>query len=186
MSVSISYEKDDVCVLQLDAELRALDLGSTTLLGISFLTGTCDVVLTNAPDPTDQAAIDSVIAAHTPLTELAKAKAAKYDRIDARTRALIERGFTFADKVFSLSLEAQAKIMGVNQVRDDPNVSYPIRWNTLDDEDYLDVADAAGMLAFYLTGVGTYRAHIDSGSALKAQVRAATTVEAVAAVTDER
>lgn len=117
---------------------------------------------------------------------LIEAKAAKFASIDARTDELIASGFTFASKQFSLSQAAQSRLMGINQVRDDENVTYPIKWNTIDDSDTYSIPDSATVLSFYLTAVGTYRTHVDSGTALKDQVRAATTVAEVDAVVDNR
>lgn len=113
-------------------------------------------------------------------------KNAKIKAIDARTDQLIAAGFTFASKQFSLTLSSQSKMIGTHQVKDNPSLTYPIRWNTIDDEDYLDIIDAATLDGFYLTGLGTIRAHLDSGTSLKDQVRAAATVDDVLAVVDTR
>ena len=113
-------------------------------------------------------------------------RAAKCAAIDARTDELISVGFVFATKTFSLSANAQAKMMGITQIRDDENLTYPIKWNTIDDTDTHSITDSAMMLSFYLTGVGTYRSHLDGGTTLKDSVRAATTIAAVDAVTDTR
>lgn len=119
-------------------------------------------------------------------TGLPAYKTVKFTAIDLRTDQLISAGFTFSTKQFSLSANAQARLMGINQVRTDAAITYPIRWNTIDDLDYYDVPDAATVLSFYLTAVGTYRGHVDSGTALKDSVRAAATMAAVDAVVDTR
>jgi hypothetical protein len=117
---------------------------------------------------------------------LAAAKTAKCVIIDKRTDQLIALGFTYAGKIFSLSANGQARLMGTNQIRNASNLVYPIKWNTLDDTDVLLLNNAIDVLNFYLTAASTYRAHVDSGTALKDQVRAATTVVAVQAITDNR
>jgi D-alanyl-D-alanine carboxypeptidase len=114
------------------------------------------------------------------------AKERRYTEIDSRTEELINQGFLFSSLVFSLSPGAQAKLMGVNQVRGNANVEYPIHWNTKDDKQTRDIEDADDMLSFYLTAVGTYRAHVDAGTVLKNQVREKTTIEEVEAVEDTR
>jgi len=113
-------------------------------------------------------------------------KKERYTEIDSRTDALIAQGFMFAGKNFSLSANAQMKMMGINQIRDDVAVTYPIVWNTKNDTDSYDIPNSATVRGFYLTAVGTYRAHVDTGSALKAAVRAATSIEAVDAIVDNR
>lgn len=114
------------------------------------------------------------------------AKKLKIAEIDSRTDALIAAGFTYAGKVFSTSLASQAKMIGSHQIRDDANLTYPLRWNTIDDADAYDIANAGDLNGFYLTAVGTLRAHLDSGTALKDQVRAASTIAEVDAVVDNR
>jgi len=117
---------------------------------------------------------------------LAEAKICKCAGIDHRTLELIAQGFVFAGKTFSLSQAAQSRLLGINQVRDNPAVTYPINWNTIDDSDVYPVPDSATLFSFYLTAMGTYRAHVDSGTTLKDQVRAATTKAEVEAIIDPR
>lgn len=76
-------------------------------------------------------------------------------------------------------------MVSIAQVRDDPAVLYPIVWNTKDDRDGYSIADSQVLHDFYLTGVGTYRGHVDDGTTLKAQ-RAATTIAEVDAAVDTR
>ncbi len=117
---------------------------------------------------------------------LASCKAAKCAAIDSRTDELIAQGFTYSSKTFSLSDAAQNRIMGTHQVRDDAALTYPLKWNTIDDLDALELADSAAVHSFYLAALGTYRGHVDGGTSLKDQVRAATTHAAVEAITDSR
>lgn len=130
--------------------------------------------------------VSEMSAAEKDAACLSDVKAAKCAAIDARTSELIAQGFTYDSKTFSLSIEAQAKMAGVQQVKDNVAVTYPIVWNNIDDTDTVSLADAAALEAFYLAGVGAYRTHADSGTALKDQVRAASTVAAVEAITDSR
>ena len=99
---------------------------------------------------------------------------------------LTTAGFTYSSNQFSLSVEAQSKMTGAHGVRSDPALSYPIEWNTIDDLATISIATPAALDAFYLTGVGAARTHLDSGTALKDDVRAAATITAVEAVTDTR
>lgn len=128
--------------------------------------------------------INSAIANHH--ASLDQAKKAKYAAIDAKTDEIIARGFTFQNIVFSTSLDAQSRMLGMDQLRNDAAMTYPIIFNSLDDSISISIPDADTVHAFVLTGVGYYRAAIDSGSALKADVRAATTVAEVQAITDTR
>lgn len=113
-------------------------------------------------------------------------KTEKIAAIDERTAELIGDGFVYGSKAFSLSLPSQAKMMGTHQVKDHPALTYPIKWNSKDDLDFYELQNAADLESFYLTGLGTVRAHLDSGTALKDQVRAALTIADVAAIVDTR
>jgi len=130
--------------------------------------------------------VDSLILSYIGPNSLLEYKNRKFKDIDDRTGELISKGFQFAGKVFSLSLNAQAKMMGLNQVRSEPEVVYPIRWNTKDDNDYYDLVNADAVRAFYLTGVGTYRAHVDAGTVFKDLVRNASSIPEVDAIVDNR
>ena len=76
--------------------------------------------------------------------------------------------------------------MGTHQAKHDPAFTYPVKWNTLDDSDVIEIADSSALHTFYLTALGTYRTHVDSGTTLKDSVRAATTIAEVDAVEDTR
>lgn len=132
----------------------------------------------------DPPVINNVITNHR--ASLEQAKQMKYAVIDAKTDEIIARGFTFNGKVFSTSLDAQARILGMDSLRADPAMTYPIIFNTIDDDDSISIPDADTVHAFTLTGIGYYRAAIDSGSILKAAVRAGTSIDEVQAVTDTR
>lgn len=118
--------------------------------------------------------------------QLAGAKGGRIEAIDKRTEELIKEGFDFGGKIFSLSLESQANIHGIYTARALPEVTYPIRWLTKDDLNYVDLEDADHVSDFFLAALGTIRARKDSGSALKEQVLAATTLAEVEAITDTR
>lgn len=146
------------------------------------VTGTAISVCFEASlDPADKTAMDGVVAAHE-----GKAKKLKYKAIDKRTDELIAAGFTYGGKQFSLAATAQMKMVGTHEVKDDPALTYPIEWNTIDDNDTISLADATDLHNFYLTGVGTMRATLDSGTALKGLVRVATTKAEIDAVVDPR
>lgn len=132
----------------------------------------------------DQTTLDGIVTNHD--GSLLKVKRDKYLAIDKRTKELIGEGFTFDETVFSLSQAAQMRLVGINQVRDLPQVTYPIKWNSKKDDDVYNVANAGALLNMFLTGLGTYRAHVDSGTAIKDLVRAATTVAEVEAIVDPR
>jgi len=131
--------------------------------------------------------LDSTVSTHKAgFPDLQGHKDRKIAEIDQRTTELIGQGFVYAAKNFSLSLPSQSKMVGTHQIKDNPALTYPLKWNTKNDDDKYDITDATDLGNFYLTGFGTIRAHLDSGTALKDSVRAATTVEEVAAVVDSR
>jgi hypothetical protein len=140
----------------------------------------CEIIFDDPITAGEETTLDATIATHA----LAIAKARKFIAIDARTDQLIAEGFTYSAKQFSITLSAQNKIMGSHQIR--AGLSYPLSWNTLDDNDSYDIVDIADLEAFYLAAFAELRGHLDSGTALKASVRAAADVAAVDAVVDGR
>jgi hypothetical protein len=120
------------------------------------------------------------------LMTLDQLKEERLKEIDARTDQLIDGGFIYNSVLLSMSIESQVRLEGADRNRNDPAMSYPIRWNSLDDSDAVDLTDATELHTMFLTALGTLRARIDSGTLLKDAVRAATTVAEVDAVVDGR
>ena len=117
---------------------------------------------------------------------LAEYKELRYKEIDNRTMELILDGFNYLGKVFSLSQNAQINILGLDETRDDPALTYPITYNTLDDLDTYLVTDATDLHTMYLTALGTKKAVVDSGSNLKALVRDSIDANSVLLIVDNR
>lgn len=114
----------------------------------------------------------------------AQYKEYRYAEIDSRSGELISEGFVYGGKTFSLSSNAQLNLTGADSARAD--LTYPVTWNNIDDTDTLDVADATDMHNMYLQALGTKKAHLDSGTALKEQIRNAVDRAAMEAVVDNR
>jgi hypothetical protein len=146
----------------------------------------CKVIFTTTLTPLEVTALDSVVSSHKAITSIQRYKNKKIAAIDERTGELIRMGFSYGGKIFSLSDNAQRKMIGTHEVKDHPALVYPVEWNTKDDLDSVLLSNAAELDAFYLTGLGTMRAHIDSGTTLKRDVRSATTLAEVQAVVDAR
>lgn len=133
----------------------------------------------------DETLLYATMDAHA-VDELKETQVAKEAAINLKTDAMIAAGFMYNSKNFSLSIESQSKMTAAYQIRNEPAMVWPIRWNTRDDQDAHELVDAAELAVFYMTAVGTIRAILDSGTALKDAVRAATTVAEVDAVVDPR
>ena len=118
--------------------------------------------------------------------DLAGYKAYRFKEIDIRTGELVANGFAYNGYVFSLSQNAQINILGMDEVRNDPAMSYPIEYSTIDDLGHYSVVDATDLHNMYLTALGTKKAWVDSGTTLKDAVRAATTDSEVQAIIDNR
>lgn len=133
-----------------------------------------------------QVTAGSIIQTTPPPTAdvLASAKQDKFRLIDQRTGKLIAGGVVYQGRVFSLSVNAQATLLGAYSYR--TSLVYPLTWNTLDDMGTMELADVAAVEAFFAAAVEDYRAHLDSGTALKNQVRGATTLAGVLAIVDPR
>ena len=129
-----------------------------------------------------QGAYDSWYSAFT----LYDKKVAKAKKIDRHTSELIANGFVFGGQTFSLSTNAQSTLTGMYAIRDEPFLTFPVKFNTLDDQGYVELGDSSQVRTFYLTAVGTYRSVLDAGTALKDQIRAANSQAALDAVVDNR
>jgi len=167
------------------SDLQAAGVPLPDSMAIDDTGETLTLIYSVAPDSAAKIAIDAVTAAHgdDPL-ELAKNR--KLAAIDARTSEMIGDGFVYASKQFSLSLPSQSKMIGSHQIKDNPALVYPLKWNTKNDDDSHELNNAAELDGFYLTALGTIRARLDSGTELKDQVRAAADIAAVDAVVDDR
>ena len=108
----------------------------------------------------------------------------RYDSIDKRTGELISQGFVHNGVTFSMSTNAQSNLLGSFSAKD--SLTYPFSWNAKDDSSTYAIADAAEMTTFFMTALGTKKAHQDSGSALKNQVREGIDIAAVLAIVDAR
>lgn len=124
---------------------------------------------------------------------LSQYKGAKRSEIDAKTTEIIGAGFSVSGvegKVFSLSKEAQAYWNGLgnlvsNGLLVEPD-DFPLRVNTLDDEDAHDIADIAEATVFFASAAAAVKNALAGGTALKDQVRAAVDIAGVDAVVDNR
>lgn len=115
-----------------------------------------------------------------------EAKAAKAAAIDAVTAGLIARGFEFSGLYFSLSMQAQATLLGTNGLKSSPFFSFPITWPTVDDSAIITLNSEAEFDMFFLTAAGTIRAILESGNALKVTCAAAQSFEELDAIVDPR
>lgn len=134
-------------------------------------------------------AISEVVEAERPgefsyPSRLCMVKGAKFEQIDARTAAIVEAGFSYEGAMYSLSLNSQIKLQGMLVLS--AHLSYPIVFNSLDDNSTAVLDNATELTVFVGTAANTMRAILDSGTALKDLVRAATTEEGVAAIVDNR
>lgn len=134
----------------------------------------------------DQSLVDNAaaISAWRDAMELPALKPMKVAAIDQKTEEVIARGFVFASKTFSLSANAQLTLLGTFNAR--TALVYPVRWNTIDDADVYELQSSVDVEGMYAAAVAAVRSALDSGTALKDQVRAATTRAALDAVVDGR
>ena len=108
----------------------------------------------------------------------------RYEEIDARSGELISMGYSYGGQTMSLSQNAQLNLLGLNASRDE--LTYPVDYNNIDDTGVYSIQNATDMHNMYLTALGTKKAHLDSGTALKDQVRAAVNEAAVQLIVDNR
>lgn len=174
----------EVTLGRLLVELRAVDerISSVAIVDDSVVASSTELLA-----PAEAERVREALAVHqNDVLRLATAKREKLLAIDARTTQLIELGFVFQGHRCSLSLAAQSKLIGLETLRSDPMMAYPIAYNSLDDSEAFMLPDASAVHAIFLTAADTLRARIDSGTALKNAVRAATSYEDCMAIVDLR
>jgi hypothetical protein len=133
----------------------------------------------------DETALNNIFSSHVAFI-LNDYKAERMLGIDARTAELIGEGYTYGAKQFSLSIHAQTNILALFATKDNPALGYPIKYNTKDDTDTLELLNAADVEGMYLSALAAKKGHLDSGTSLKDSIRDATTKEEVDAIIDNR
>jgi len=116
--------------------------------------------------------------------DLAEYKAYRISEINARTGELIALGYTYSGLQFPLSDHAQTNLLGIYSTKE--LLTYPIEWNNINDTQVYNITDATDVANIFLTALGTKKASLDSGTALKAQIEAAIDYLAVQAIIDNR
>lgn len=147
-----------------------------------------EVVISFLSEP-DTETKDEITDYYNGLTEtdsLFLLKEEKMEEINTRTSELISEGFAFAGKVFSLSSNAQTNLIALFATKDNPALTYPLEFNTLNDLDSYTVLNAATIEGMYLTALGTKKGCLDSGSILKDQARSSTNKAEIDLVIDQR
>lgn len=137
------------------------------------------------------------------LIDLEKVKAGRISEIDAKTSLLIaSHGFEFGGERFSMSDKAQANWHGMNgalhtalymvakglMTQQMFDAYFPVAASTIDDKTY-KLPDTATVFAFYMTFM-QYQSNpseaLASGRDLRTRVMAATTIEELEAIVDDR
>ena len=174
-----TYQSIELSPAELSSRVLASSI-QTPLEYVSTLADSVTITFDGELSAPDLATLDGLLV----TAALASSKRNKFDEIDARTEELIATGYVFAGKVFSLSANAQKYWIGLVVGKD--MMTYPLAVNTLDDSSTYDIQDAATVVGMYATAMGTVKARLGSGTALKDLVRAATTIAEVDAVVDPR
>jgi len=105
----------------------------------------------------------------------------RYNEIDEVSRLIIDQGFVFDNKTFSMSLTAQINWSNIPLL---PDAAFPIPISTKDESVYY--LTLANKINFYLAAVSAKTTPLFSGSALKDQIKACTDEACVNAVVDNR
>lgn len=119
---------------------------------------------------------------------LDSAKTARIAAVDLRTQELIAEGFAFAGKRFSMSEAAQRNWIALSSGLANGMLPFPMAVSTVDEHSH--VLAAANDLKAFLGAYMVYQADpaqpLGSGRALKERITAATTIEELDAIADDR
>lgn len=108
----------------------------------------------------------------------------RINEINERTGVIVAQGYTYNGIVLPLSQNAQINLLGLLTAKD--GLTYPVELNSLDDSQRYDIVDANDVVNLYMTALGTKRAALDSGTALKQQIENCTTDIEVSQIIDNR
>ena len=126
------------------------------------------------------------ITIHRESATLYEYKQVKFLEIKLKTDLIIlSTGFIYNGKTFSLEDSQQLNILGAER-RKDVQAILPLEFNTIDDMDTEILETAAEVDNFFDAALLSKKTILDSATALKSQVRAATTKDEVDLVIDNR
>jgi hypothetical protein len=114
-------------------------------------------------------------------------KVIRAGQIDERTQELVSEGFVGSTgKRFKIDRDSLLEYLVLYETRNAVGTFYPVLINTFEMDGVQTLPNAAAVEQFTTEVFLGYRALFDSGSALKAQVVAATSVAEIEAVVDNR
>lgn len=130
----------------------------------------------------NEAQLDSIVSNHEAVS-FDDYKENKNNEIDKRTGELIGQGASFDGAVFSLSNNAQRVWIGFKLSENEH--TFPVKISTIDSQRY-EITDLTHLDNFWLTVMGTVKAHYTSGGDLRDLVNLAIDKAGVDAVVDNR
>lgn len=161
-------------------EIAAAGLG-----GLPFSWGADgDISFSDIITEAQRNAVMAVYDAHAAPSDLDNLKAARNAKINASRAAANTSTFGHGGKVFSCDQLSRSDIDGVNgyvALFGALPPTFPGAWKAVDNS-YYPLADVAAWKAFYASMVATGAANYAHAQELKAQLAAAATAEAVAAI----
>lgn len=121
---------------------------------------------------------------------LDQAKQARFHTIDLRTDAIIAAGYEYppgSGVRYSTSIESQTRILGLMIAAGSMTPDqWPVPWNSLDDTHCAILSNVSDVQLMYACGMACIKQAVLSGTTLKDQVRAATTIDQINAIVDPR
>jgi len=155
---------------------------STTINGITISGDTVKISFDEEITLGEKNDLDHIVATCTPPSSIDTAREEKHFEIDQKTHEIIERGFQFDGKVFSLDIRSQMewvflKLMEVEQI-------WPARIQTIDGEIYY--LQQADLHNFALAAFDKIRQTFDSSTALKDDINMYSTEEEILSIEDTR
>lgn len=112
-------------------------------------------------------------------------KTSLFQKIDNRTQELINNGFDFDGRNFSLSSNAQQNWTALATLNNSGMLTFPLAVTTANDDEY-EFDNQTEFLQFIGTAFSTVNGHIASGRALKVAVRDAQNQTQLDAIIDNR
>jgi hypothetical protein len=157
------------------SHLHSEIIASGSVTGFEGVAKSGDTVSVIGTALANETALDALVLAHSDLPAL---KTTRYAEIDAKTDELIDLGFTFDGKQFSLTVKGQHSIRVVKENNAADNVT------TKDHDTY--ALTQPNVNGYYNASIAQLKVHKDSGRVLKKSVFDAVDTAAVNAIVDTR
>lgn len=113
---------------------------------------------------------------------VAVARDQKFVSVDGSIESKLASGFQYNGITFALDLQTQILLLSMLVLKDQPGFVYPVPFNSIDDTQVVNLKDSTQVAEFVLSAVARVREVFQTASGVKDQIRQATSVTDIIAI----